>query len=188
MKYIDKNHIPTDKRPLGYWLRAIEGPLRESMRGAFSSFGVSRREWRTLTTLHAAPADLDGIRAALPSRRRPEHGPGRGHDMHRTLEQLLESFVNRGWATLDAGVYTLTDEGTRIHDAVLANVQKVRAQVTDGIADDDYVTTMATLEKIAGNVGFDPEDHESHRGHRGHRYGRGFGHRHGDRHHHRSDV
>ena len=114
MKYIDRNHIPTDRRPLGYWLRAIEGPLRHTMREAFASFGVTRREWRTLTTLHAGPASAAEIEAALPPRR--EHGHGlRGH---RTLEQLLETFVNRGWATLDRGSYALTAEGERIHDAV----------------------------------------------------------------------
>lgn len=167
MKYIDRNHIPTDRRPLGYWLRAIEGPLRENMRSVFSTFGVTRREWRTLTTLHDAPATVADIQAALPPQRH-EHGrPG-----SRTLEQVLDGFLARGWATLDDGSYTLTAEGERIHDAVLANVQKVRSQVSAGIPDVDYATTMTTLEKIAVNVGWDPE--RPARG-RGHRHGHGHG-------------
>jgi hypothetical protein len=171
MKYIDKNHIPTDRRPLGFWLRAIEGPLRENMRGVFATFGVTRREWRTLTTLHAAPATVADLEAALPPRR--EHGPrGHGPRTHRTLEQLLDGFVQRGWATVDHGSYALTTEGERIHDAVLTNVQTVRAQVTAGIPDADYATTMATLEKIATNVGWEPGSrpmrHRGPRGHRGH--------------------
>jgi hypothetical protein len=64
--------------------------------------------------------------------------------------------VARGWASLDGGSYALTAEGERIHDAVLANVQKVRATVTAGIPDADYATTMSTLERIATNVGWDP--------------------------------
>src|SRR5215207_9036486 len=100
MKYIDKNHLPTDRRPLGYWLRAIDGPLRESMRDAFAAFGVTRREWRTLTTLHLGATTLAELQTALPPRRHP--GPERAmRPGQRTLEQLLESFVNRGWATLD---------------------------------------------------------------------------------------
>ena len=166
MKYIDRNHIPTDRRPLGYWLRAIEGPLRENMRNAFASFGVTRREWRTLTTLHTGPATAADLEATLPPRR--HEAPARPG--HRTLEQLLDGFVQRGWATVDAGSYTLTAEGERIHDAVLANVQKVRAQVTAGIPDGDYATTMTTLEKIAGNVGWDPAARPMRgRGPRGHR-------------------
>ena len=167
MKYIDRNHIPTDRRPLGYWLRAIEGPLRESMRNAFATFGVTRREWRTLTTLHNGPATVADLEVALPPRpERREHSPR----VHRTLEQLLDGFVQRGWATLDRGSYALTAEGERIYDAVLTNVQKVRAQVTAGIPDADYATTMTTLEKIAGNVGWDPAARPMRgRGPRGHR-------------------
>jgi hypothetical protein len=172
MKFIDRDKIPTDRRPLGYWLRAIEGPLRETMRGAFATFGVTRREWRTLTTLHAGPATAGEIEAALPHRiptptghgHRPRHG-------RRTIQQLLDDLVTRGWAALDDGRYLLTAEGERIHDAVLANVQKVRARVTDGIPDADYATTMATLERIAANVGWEPgtrvgrnrHDHGPHR-------------------------
>ena len=173
MNHIDKNHIPTDRRPLGFWLRAIEGPLRENMRNAFATFGVTRREWRTLTTLHAGPATLADIQAALPPR--GHRGPVR--EGHRTLDQVLDTFVARGWASLDNGSYALTAEGERIHDAVLKNVQTVRAQVTAGIPDADYATTMATLEKIAGNVGFDPSVRRPMR--RGH--GRGFGRGHGYR-------
>lgn len=159
MKYIDRRHIPTDRRPLGYWLRAIEGPLRHTMREAFASFGVTRREWRTLTTLHAAPSTVADIEAALPPHR---HGA-------RTLQQLLDGFVARGWATADRGSYALTAEGERIHDAVLTNVQTVRARVTDGIPDADYATTMATLEKIAVNVGWQPGQRPMRRrGPRGH--------------------
>lgn len=166
MKYLDKNHIPTDRRPLGFWLRAIEGPLRERMREAFAAFGVTRREWRVLTTLHAAPSTLDEIRDGLPPRTHDHRMPL--HPRHRSLEQVLDGFVTRGWAELDSGSYTLTAEGRRIHDAILANVQTVRAGVTAGIPDEDYATTMATLEKVAGNVGWEP----------GTRPKRGFGGRH----------
>lgn len=178
MKFIKRDHIPTDRRPLGYWLRAIDRPLRESMREAFAESGVSRREWRTLATLHAGPASAADVKAALPPRRgkgrRPQehahhedahHGHHHGEHPHRehphgehphrerrTLEQLLDGFVSRGWASLDRGSYALTAEGERIHDEVLANVQTARAAVTAGIPDADYATTMATLERIATNV------------------------------------
>ena len=64
--------------------------------------------------------------------------------------------MSRGWANLDRGSYALTAEGERVHDAILARVQTVRANVTAGIPDADYATTMATLERIATNVGWDP--------------------------------
>ena len=171
MKFIRREHVPTDRRPLGYWLAAIEGPLRETMRGAFATFGVTRREWRTLTTLHEGPASAAEVKATLPQRNghrpaEPERHihPDRPHRERRTIDQLLDGFVERGWASLDRGSYALTAEGERIHDAVLANVQKVRMDVTAGIPDADYVTTMATLECIAKNVGWDPAKGPMRRG------------------------
>ena len=163
MTSIRRDHIPTDRRPLGYWLRAIDRPLRDSMRTALAESGISRSEWRTLTTLHAGPASASAVGEALPPRGK-----------HRTLQQVLDGFVSRGWASLDDGSYALTAEGERTHDAVLANVQKVRATVTAGIPDADYATTMATLERIATNVGWDPERRPPHgpgraRGHAPHR-------------------
>ena len=47
----------------------------------------------------------------------------------------------------------------------------------EGISDEDYATTMATLEKMARNLGWTEEDHEEHGFGRGFRpeFGRGFG-------------
>lgn len=51
----------------------------------------------------------------------------------------------------------------------------------EGISDDDYATTMATLEKMARNLGWDdsrepnPQGHDHGHGH-GHRFGRGHSH------------
>lgn len=50
----------------------------------------------------------------------------------------------------------------------------------EGISDEDYATTMATLEKMARNLGWD-ESQRPERGHGpafGHGHGRGRGHRH----------
>lgn len=155
MKFMPHDHIPTSPRPLGFWLAAIDGPLRGNMREVFATFGVTRREWRTLTRLADAPLTADELEAALPPRGSGEHG-GPGRAGRRTPADILGAFVARGWATVDDGRYSLTDEGRRIHDAVLTNVQTVRAQVTDGIPESDYATTMATLERIARNVGWEP--------------------------------
>jgi hypothetical protein len=186
MKFIRRDHIPTDRRPLGYWLDAIRGPLRENLRDAFATFGVTRREWRTLTTLHSGPASAAEVEATLPPHRargpvgaKSGTHPERPHRERRTIEQVLDGFVSRGWASLDRGSYALTAEGERIHDAILTGVQSVRERVTAGIPDADYATTMATLERIATNVGWDPENRPMRRGrghvpHRGHDPKRGL--------------
>jgi hypothetical protein len=124
MKFIRREHIPAD--------------MRESIRSAFAAFGVTRREWRTLATLREGPASAAEVEAALRTRAgnrpprpdRPIHP--RPQRERRTVEQLLDGFVDRGWASVDRGSYALTAEGERIHSAVLANVQKFRMGVTAG--------------------------------------------------------
>jgi hypothetical protein len=75
-------------------------------------------------------------------------------------------------------------ELTRDYRATLGDTAR------DGISDEDYATTMATLEKMARNLGWNDESELPHRpfgrgrgfgpGHHGHRHpgmmrGRGFG-------------
>ena len=47
----------------------------------------------------------------------------------------------------------------------------------EGISDEDYATTMATLEKMARNLGWDESQLDEHGF--GHGFGPHFGHRHG---------
>jgi hypothetical protein len=132
MKFIRRDHIPDHGRPLGYWITGIGGPLRETMRDAFATFGVTPREWRTLDALHEGPATVADVEALRPPRgqrpARPDRHihPERPKRERRTIEQLLDGFVSRGWASLDRGSYALTAEGERIHAAVLANVRTLR--------------------------------------------------------------
>ena len=51
----------------------------------------------------------------------------------------------------------------------------------EGISDEDYATTMATLEQMARNLGWDESKFEEHGF--GHGFGPGFGHRGGPRGH-----
>ena len=49
----------------------------------------------------------------------------------------------------------------------------------DGVSDEDYATTMATLEKMARNLGWDESQRDEQRHERfGHKRGFGHGHRH----------
>jgi hypothetical protein len=47
----------------------------------------------------------------------------------------------------------------------------------EGVSDEDYATTMATLEKMARNLGWDDSQEQGPQGH-GFGRGRGFGHGH----------
>ncbi|WP_345762352.1 hypothetical protein [Diaminobutyricibacter sp. McL0608] len=89
---------------------------------------------------HAAEGGEKGVRG---ERRRP-----------RSVAEVLVSFTERGWVVLADGAATLTDAGRATHDEAESRVKELRASVSDGIDDADYQTTMATLEKMARNLGW----------------------------------
>ncbi|SEA40857.1 MarR family winged helix-turn-helix transcriptional regulator [Leifsonia sp. 21MFCrub1.1] len=72
---------------------------------------------------------------------------------HRARRVLAE-FVERGWVWFDGDRATLTDEGRAAHDEAFARVQAVRAELANGISEQDYATTMSTLETMARNLGW----------------------------------
>src|SRR5687767_8652700 len=43
--------IPTDRRPLGYWLRIVDALITREFAAAFESEGVTRRDWMLLNLL-----------------------------------------------------------------------------------------------------------------------------------------
>ena len=84
---------------------------------------------------------------------RDRRGGRRGaHRIHRVLAE----FVERGWVWFDGDRATLTDEGRAAHDEAFARVQAVRAELANGISEQDYATTMSTLETMARNLGWQP--------------------------------
>jgi hypothetical protein len=85
---------------------------------------------------------------------RSEHGDRRERRRPRSVAEVLVDFAERGWVVLDDTGATLTDTGRAIHDEARSRVTELRASITEGVSDADYQTTIATLEKMARNVGW----------------------------------
>ncbi|MDN4613128.1 hypothetical protein P5G50_01575 [Leifsonia sp. F6_8S_P_1B] len=77
------------------------------------------------------------------------------HHRPRRIERTLADFTERGWVWFDGDRATLTDEGRAAHDAAEQRVEQVRASLADGIDPADWATTMRTLERMAGNLGWE---------------------------------
>ena len=56
--------VPTDRRPLGYWLRTVDGLLTREFAAAFDGVGVTRRDWMLLNAL-SGDVDAPCLRRAL---------------------------------------------------------------------------------------------------------------------------
>ena len=141
---------PTDRRPLGYWLRAVDGLLTREFATALETEGVTRRDWMLLNVL-AGDVDAPEIRERLARK-----------------GKRLRGLEERGWVAQQGdGTWSLTDLGRSEKERIGRIVDGIRARVVGALGDDEaYTALTSTLEAIAREFGWD----ESTAGR-----GRGFG-------------
>ncbi len=150
-----------NNRPIGYWLRAVDRLITREFATALETEGVTRREWMILNV-------LDGSIDAPEVAARIERGGKR-----------LRHLAEHGWIAESDGSWTLTDDGRAAKARLAEAVGAVRAKVAGAVAPEDFATTLASLEAIARELGWD----ENERMPRGRGFGRrgfgprGFGHR-----------
>ncbi|WP_455133833.1 hypothetical protein [Microbacterium aurum] len=144
-------------RPLGYWLRAVDGLLTRAFAEALAAEGVDRRDWMLL---NAVSGDIDA--------------PGLTERLARKGKRL-RSFEDRGWALEKGdGTWELTDLGRAEKERLGAIVDGIRTRVTGAVGDEGYAQLTASLEAIARELGWD-ETAAAERGFGRPRFGRGFG-------------
>jgi len=165
----EANDIPTQRRPFGYWLRVVDDLLTRQFAEAFEKEGVTRRDWMTLNAL-SGDVEAPGLADRLT--RKGKH-----------LRRLEE----RGWIEEQGdGTWALTDEGRAAKERLGAIADELRARVSGAVSPEDFATTMASLEAIARELGWDEQTWAERgrnfgRGRRGRfggfgpGYGRGFG-------------
>lgn len=147
---------PTDRRPLGYWLRMVDGLIAGEFASALAEEGVSRRDWMVLSAL-AGDVEIPGFAARL----------ARGG-------KRLRSLAERGWVTETGSGFELTDAGRAAQARLSGIVQQVREKVSSAVSPEDWATLTASLEAIARELGGD-DDQWMARGRRFGAGGRGFG-------------
>lgn len=130
---------PRAERPLGYWLRLVDGLISREFATAFEGDGVTRRDWMLLNAL-SGDIDAPGITERLARK---------GGKRLRRLEQLR-------WAEEQGdGSWALTDAGREAKDRLGAAVGGIRERVAGAVSPEDYATMVASLEAIATELGWD---------------------------------
>jgi hypothetical protein len=122
-------------KPLGWWLRHVHELLESSMAQALGAESLTRRHWQVLNTIAHGARTPEEVDAAL-----APFGP---------IASQLADLRARGWVAEDGA---LTDAGLAAHARVEERIKAFRATATDGISDDDYRTTIRTLERCAANL------------------------------------
>jgi DNA-binding MarR family transcriptional regulator len=135
-----------DQRPIGFWLRLVDRLIDEQFAKSLDEHGVTRRQWQLLNVLMKGRATLSELDAAISPFLDDEDGE--------TAADHLAELVESEWVTIADGTYELTARGTGAFERLSTVVGAQRTALADGITEDDYRTTTATLERMAWNLGW----------------------------------
>jgi len=145
--------VPADRRPLGYWLRTVDGLITREFAAAFDGEGAGRRDWMLLNAL-SGDVELPALAERLARK-----------------GKRLRGLEDRGWAQESGdGTWVLTDEGRAAKERLGSIVDGIRSRVAGSVSPEDFATTLASLEAIARELGWD-ENAQMPRS----RFSRGFG-------------
>jgi hypothetical protein len=135
-----------ERRPIGYWLKHLDRLIDQAFERALDADGLTRRQ--VLNTLAAGHTTNAALTAALQ--------PFEGESM--TIEVIITDFLDRGWVrnVPDGGV-EISERGRAAHEAAMQRVAETRQALRCGITDDEYVTVIRILQRMASNLESRPE-------------------------------
>jgi DNA-binding PadR family transcriptional regulator len=142
----------TAMRPIGFWLKLVDRLIDDEFARTLDEHGVTRRQWQLLTILDANPASNEQLSTALRPFLHPDAAAEAGEPA--TAEENLEELMESDWVVLEGGYYALTDRGRTLFEKLRVVVGTLRDQAADGVSQEDYETTLLTLERMAGNLGW----------------------------------
>lgn len=136
------------ERPIGWWVKELDRLLERGLDTALAATGATRREWQVLNVLtEERPTAVTDVANAL--------APflSEGADGVDEARALLVTLAQRGWVELGADTATLARAGAAARERMAERVGEQRARVVDGVTEQDYRTTVATLRRMVTNLG-----------------------------------
>ena len=133
-------------RPIGYWVKTLDATIDEVLDVELASQRLDRRDWQVLNLLTAADSlTCDETSAALAVF---DRGGA-------SVAAALQHLVATGWVVEQAQRFSLSEEGRRRWPTVSALGHRIRKRLMIGISPEEYRSTVATLQRMAHNLGGD---------------------------------
>jgi DNA-binding MarR family transcriptional regulator len=133
-----------DRRPIGFWLKHLDGLIEANFERTLAGEGVTRRHWQALNTLHERPSTQAEIAEALKPFLVDDPGADR---------RVLDEFMVRGWVRPGEGtLLELTPAGVRAHAALLERIQATRQLLVGGVTQEEYLAAVDVLRRMAENL------------------------------------
>jgi hypothetical protein len=137
-----------DQRPIGYWLRLVDGLTDDQFARTLDEHGVTRMQWQLMNVLARGQASVEMLDAAVK--------PYLVADGETTLDHLTE-LIESAWVDATPTGYELTERGHGALDRLTNVVAGQRTEMAAGVSEDEYLTTTRTLEQMARNLGWSAE-------------------------------
>ncbi len=134
-----------DQRPIGYWLRLVDGLIDEQFARTLDEHGVTRMQWQLLNVLARGQASVEMLDAAV--------APFLVAGGETTVDHLTE-LIESAWVDATPTGYELTERGHGALDRLTNVVAEQRTVMSAGVAEGEYLTTVKTLEQMALNLGW----------------------------------
>ncbi|HRO29703.1 MULTISPECIES: MarR family winged helix-turn-helix transcriptional regulator [Micrococcaceae] len=143
---------PLSDRPteqlLSYWLNMVDTLLTQRVNESLAEHGLTRAQWQLMNALTSRPQSAEELGHVLPP---PVAGSDEGP---RTVKENLDELVESGWLVVEGDLYTLTSTGRTSGERVAAVVEEMRADITEGLDEEQYETVMTALQTMARNLGW----------------------------------
>jgi DNA-binding MarR family transcriptional regulator len=131
------------ERPIGYWLKKLDGLIDAQFERQLSDVGLSRRQWQLLNLLQNGPRSAPELETALEPflQETPDE-----------LDEALSGLVSRGWADSQNNIVSLSETGQVQFGLVKAKVAELRQSLMAGISQEEYQATIEVLGRMAANL------------------------------------
>lgn len=134
-----------DQRPIGYWLKLVDGLIDEQFAHTLDEHGVTRMQWQLLNVLARGQASVEMLDAAV--------APFLIAGEETTLDHLTE-LIESAWVDATPTGYELTERGHGALARLTNVVAEQRTVMSAGVTEEGYLTTIQSLEQMARNLGW----------------------------------
>ncbi|WP_265522636.1 MarR family winged helix-turn-helix transcriptional regulator [Oerskovia flava] len=141
-----------ERRPIGYWLKLVDRLIDDSFDEVFHHSGLTRRHWQVLNMIRDGVSDASTVDGVLSPFAHGTTDPGHAAGVSAEIDDL----TRRGWVQRSDAGLTVTVAGNHAYHDLLDAVSTSRQRLAEGISPQQYDDTVATLERMAQNLGWPP--------------------------------
>ena len=127
-------------------MKLVDGLIDDQFATTLEEHGVTRRQWQLMNVLARGESTVEQLDAAV--------APFLAADAEETSLEHLSELIESAWVDATPVGYELTERGRGALGRLTTVVSDQRTVMTTNLTEDDYLTTIATLERMARNLGW----------------------------------